>query len=118
MIQNKTLYFPTWAQKGITQLHHLFEIYNVTSFNTLIQKYGVREQFLKYQQLRLLIKNKTTLTNNTLQPSQLIEELDNFKKLAIISNQNTTITLPTAKWETLSTGNTFFMTNNTNLQHS
>lgn len=85
MIQNKPLYFPTWAQKGITHLHHLFENQHFMSFNTLTQKYGVgREQFLQYQQLRLQIKDKTTLTNNTLQPSQLIEEIlkiNNLKKL-------------------------------------
>lgn len=76
MLQNKPFDFSIWAQKGITHLHHLFENNHFMSFNAFTQTYGVgREQFLQYQQLRLKIKDNSGLTDNTLQPSQLTEEL-------------------------------------------
>ena len=48
--QHKTpIHFPTWQQKGITHLHHLFENNQFMSLSGLIQKYGLgRDQFLHY----------------------------------------------------------------------
>lgn len=136
-LHNTPVYFPSWQQKGITHLHHLFQNNQFISFNTLIQKYGVgRDHFLHYQQLKFIIKSKINITINTLQPSKLCDEImkiTNSKKIIsklykLISNSDSSITLPTMKWEndlTLSPDpdlwtqickNIFSMTTNTNLQ--
>ena len=73
------------------------------SLSGLIQKYGLgRDQFLHYQQLKLIIKSKINLTNNTLQPSKLSEEFIKItnaqqiisKLYKLISTSDMSITLP------------------------
>ena len=107
-LYNTSVHFPSWHQKGITHLHHLFENNQFISFNTLIQRYGVgRDQFLQYQQLKSIIKSKINITNNTLQPSKLSEDIlkiTNPKRIIskiykLLSLTDTSITLPTSKWE-------------------
>ena len=74
-LHNEPIHFPKWQQKGITHLHHVFENHKFMPFTSMIQKFGIgRDQFLHYQQLKSLIKNKITLTNS-LQPFQITEQL-------------------------------------------
>lgn len=73
-LNHTSIYFPSW-QQGIT-LHHLFQNNQFLSFNALIQKYGLgKDQFLRYQQLKSVIKSKISITNNTLQLAKLGEEI-------------------------------------------
>uniref|UniRef100_A0A672Z074 Reverse transcriptase zinc-binding domain-containing protein n=1 Tax=Sphaeramia orbicularis TaxID=375764 RepID=A0A672Z074_9TELE len=136
-LYNTPVYFPSWQHKGITHLHHLFENNQFISFNTLIQKYGVgRDQFLQYQQLKSIIKSKINTSNNILQSSYLSEEIFKIttpkkiisKMYKLFSLSETSITLPTTKWEKdlalppnldfwiQINKNIFSMTTNTNLQ--
>ena len=71
------------------------------SFRGLIQKYGIgRDQFLLYQQLKLIITSK-------MQPSKLSEEfikITNAQQIISklykrISTSDTSITLPIKRWE-------------------
>lgn len=134
---NKPIHFPSWRQKGITHLHHLFENNQFISFKTLVQRYGLGgEQFLQYQQIKSIIKSKINIINNPLHPPQLMEDImkiTNTSKLIsklhkCLLNNDTTIIIPKNKWEKDLTfspntdlwkeicNNTFSMTNNANLQ--
>lgn len=60
-----------------------------TSPHTSTTDYEVgRDQYLQYQQLKLRIKEKVNLSSNTLQPSQLVEEL---KESTIQKKKNNTL---------------------------
>lgn len=133
----KPIYFPSWQQKGITHLHHVFTNDHFISFDLLAQKFGIEEhQFLQYQQLKSVIKSKIQISRNLLESSPFIKEIKkiiNVKKLVsriykLISCSDIELSLPITKWNndlTIPTNPTFWteicnnifsMTKNTNLQ--
>lgn len=139
---NKTLNFNTWKNKGITHLQHIFVSGNFSTFEDLVQKFGITaKQFLQYLQIKSSIKSSIKSTTNTpmvnleLAPpiSQLINIASSKKLLSkiykIVIQTDNIVSLPTAKWESdlsihtdadfwtqVNCKNTFLMTKNTNLQ--
>lgn len=109
-LHNSTIYFPLWHQKGITHHHHLFVHNSFMSFSTIIQRDGVEgEQFLQYQQLKNVVKSKTSISENTFQPSELINNILNItstkkitSKLYKIITSSHQITLPSPNEGTIS----------------
>ena len=136
-LYNNTLHYHTWAQKGITHLHHLFHNNQFIDYKDLIQTYGIeRHEFLKYLQLKSIIKSKMNTTHNPLESPKIIDDiikLTDLKKLTsklykliltidksiIIAithwNKDLNISPSTDFWTEINQ-NIFTMTSNTNLQ--
>ena len=136
-LHNNTLHYHTWAQKGITHLHHLFHNNQFIDYKDLIQTYGIeRHEFLKYPQLKSIIKSKMNTTHNPLESPKITDDiikLTDLKKLTsklykliltidksiIVAithwNKDLNISPSTDFWTEINQ-NIFTMTSNTNLQ--
>lgn len=86
-INNTPLHYHTWEEQasshGITHLQHLFTNNKFITFTQLTDQYkldGSNNNF-KYLQIRSIIQSKINITNNTLTPSQLLQDIKNFKEL-------------------------------------
>jgi len=63
---NKKLNFNSWKSNRITHLQHMFVEGNFSTFEDLVQKFGITDkQFLQYLQLKSSIKSSIKLTTNT-----------------------------------------------------
>lgn len=64
LINKKSPHFHTWAEKGITQLQHIFQDNTLVSFTHLVQNFGIRStQFLEYLQLQSSIQKAHEIKN-------------------------------------------------------
>ena len=109
-----------WKEKGITHLHHLFKNNTLLSFQVLVQKYNIgKEQYLKYYQLKSTLKAKIYISNNSLQPPPLMENINTIasskkplsKLYKLLSSTDNNIYLPINNWEKDLNINTDFWTN-------
>ena len=108
LMNKKPLHFRTWAEKGITQLEHIFQNNTLVPFADLVQKFGIRStQYLEYLQLQSSIMSSYKTRNINLElppvPSELLR-IESRKKLTakiyqIITKSDTTISIPHHKWE-------------------
>ena len=126
-----------WKEKGITHLHHLFKNNILLSFQELVQKYIIgKEQYLKYHQIKSALKAKINISNNSLQPPPLMENINTIasskkplsKLYKLLSSTDNNIYLPINNWEkdlninvntdfwTNICKNTSTISNNTNIQ--
>lgn len=136
-INKKPLNFPTWIDKGITQLQHIIIDKRFTSFAHLTQNHGIgSKHFLEYLQVKTTIQAKINIQTSTIDIPPLVSELLNLpspKKMLskiykMLSQPEKTITLPYHKWEsdlsitpdagfwTQICKNIYLMSNNYNLQ--
>uniref|UniRef100_A0A3Q1CLT5 Reverse transcriptase domain-containing protein n=1 Tax=Amphiprion ocellaris TaxID=80972 RepID=A0A3Q1CLT5_AMPOC len=136
------LYFSTWAERGVTHLHHLLDDNTFRTYINLFQTFEIRNgNFLQYLQVKKTITSRipslqTTLQPTDLQPPEFVDYIvklsprnkKNLSKIYGLLSKTHSIHLPTQKWEkdvsksfdsdfwTQICENTFKMTKNTNLQ--
>uniref|UniRef100_A0AAQ5ZBJ0 Reverse transcriptase domain-containing protein n=1 Tax=Amphiprion ocellaris TaxID=80972 RepID=A0AAQ5ZBJ0_AMPOC len=136
------LYFSTWAERGVTHLHHLLDDNTFRTYINLFQTFEIRNgNFLQYLQVKKTITSRipslqTTLQPTDLQPPEFVDYIvklsprnkKNLSKIYSLLSKTHSIHLPTQKWEkdvsksfdsdfwTQICENTFKMTKNTNLQ--
>ena len=136
------LYHSTWAEKGVTHLHHLLQDNTLMTYTNLFGTFEISNgNFLQYLQVKSTITRRIPALQTTLQPPDLqppefvkyIAKLSpknkkNLSKIYSSLSKSNAIHLPISKWEedlsispdhgfwTQICENTFKMTKNSNLQ--